>query len=298
MTNGLEFQEYPQNMPYDQGEVPLYIGIHSNGKGVAPHYHSFAELTFVVSGSGFKTVNGKAHRMKPGATCLYLPNHIHGSRPDPEGPTARVICCMFDSRLIADASLDSASLKLLYQVGSALPSFVYLEEDRYRQMEKVLGELLDEYARPAHTIGRTAMIRNKLSEALILFLRSMAIPDMSSEQAVSAKTADDTFWQTLQYVHVHYMDNLTLDLVAQRLRLSASYITRMFKEHTGAGFLPYVHRLRVNSAAQMLITTDLPVADITFAAGFESFRTFARVFREMKGLTPTQYRNLHQQLCP
>jgi transcriptional regulator GlxA family with amidase domain len=48
----------------------------------------------------------------------------------------------------------------------------------------------------------------------------------------------------------------------------------------------------------MLITTDLPVADITFAAGFESFRTFARVFREMKGLTPTQYRNLHQQLCP
>lgn len=234
--------------------------------------------------------------MKTGTACLYLPNHIHSSRLDPGCLSMRVFCCMFDSHLIADTSLDSATRELLYQVGSAYPSFTYLEGELYMQMERALNELHHEYGRPSHEIGRVAMIRSKLVEALIVFLRGIAADCLMPDRNAAAQSSAKSFWPVLQFVHVHYLEDLTLDYVAQQMGLSNSYVTRMFREHTGVGFLQYIHRLRVSSAAHMLSTTDLPISDITFAAGFESFRTFARVFKEMKGQTPTQYRSLHQKL--
>jgi transcriptional regulator GlxA family with amidase domain len=58
------------------------------------------------------------------------------------------------------------------------------------------------------------------------------------------------------------------------------------------GFVEYVHRLRIERAASMLLNTDMTVHDIAFDVGFDNSRTFSRVFREVKGKTATEYRLL------
>jgi AraC-like DNA-binding protein len=198
---------------------------------------------------------------------------------------------MFDLGLVAGASLDSACLDLLLRIGSSLPSHIHLEGEAYYRMETVLDQLHEEYSRPTHSLGRNGLLRSKLTEALLLFLRAAASGHHSSDGIDTLNKSAAVLWPLLQYLHVHYTEPLTLQGVARALHVSAPVISRTFREHTGFSFLQYLHRLRVDSAAHLLVSTELPVADITFAVGFESFRTFARVFRAIKGAPPSAYRS-------
>lgn len=157
-------------------------------------------------------------------------------------------------------------------------------------MKSILTQLHYEYTRPIGTLGRKSMARAKLVEAVLLFLRGMWTNPLASDQVKSTGERSGTFWSIVQHVHIHYMDKLTLESVAKNFFVSTAYVSRLFKEFAGQSFLQYVHQLRVNSAAHMLASTNMTVAEITFATGFESFRTFARVFKKMKGQTPTEYR--------
>ncbi|MEF3303431.1 AraC family transcriptional regulator [Paenibacillus sp. GYB003] len=292
-----QFQQYPMNKPIPAGEPPLYVGIHGGGGNVQSHYHPFAELTYVRSGGGYKTVNGVTHRMKPGTACFYLPNHVHESAHDPERPP-QVYCCMFDLELIDRAALDSACLELLSRIGGSLPSYVYMEGEEADRFESALARLRDEYGRRPETLGRNGLLRSLLTEALLLFLREMAAAERASDRHGSPDAAAAAFWPALRYVHVHFAEPLSLGLVAAAAGVSEPVVSRMFREHTGTSFLPYLHRLRVESAAHMLASTDRPVSDVALAAGFESFRSFSRVFGRMKGMTPSAYRSEHRKAIP
>lgn len=289
-----QYQEQPIS-PFINGQLPFYIGMHASqsSTGFKPHYHSFAEFTFVISGTGYKTVNGQSHDMKPGATCLYLPHHVHESQRDPNDPPI-VYCCMFDMQLLTNSSLEEQCLDMIYQVGSAYPSYVYLEGEFYDRMKMLLHELYTEYSHPAGALGRETMIRCKLTEAILLFLKNLGTSTEKNGHNTLPER-DSIFWSILQFIHIHYKEAITRETVAQHFHMSSPHISRLFKEHTGQNFLQYVHQLRIRAATHLLTTTDMSVSQITFAVGFESFRTFARVFRELQGQTPSDYRNLQRE---
>src|SRR5690606_32673826 len=100
------------------------------------------------------------------------------------------------------------------------------------------------------------------------------------------------FWKVLQYLHVHYQEDLSLESISRQFRVSPPYISRLFKEHVGQSFLTYLHELRIKSAASLLISTDMSISDIATEVGFESYRTFLRVFRDIRGQTPSEFREM------
>ncbi len=72
--------------------------------------------------------------------------------------------------------------------------------------------------------------------------------------------------------------------------MSADHLSRTFRAYTGMKITDYVNRLRVDYASGELAATDRPVIDIALDAGFESLRTFNRVFARVEGTSPTAYR--------
>jgi transcriptional regulator GlxA family with amidase domain len=72
---------------------------------------------------------------------------------------------------------------------------------------------------------------------------------------------------------------------------SSPYLSRIFKNHMGQSFQDYLNALRVNRACTLLVTSDITITDVAIESGFEHFRTFSRVFKEVKGLTPKEYRS-------
>lgn len=85
--------------------------------------------------------------------------------------------------------------------------------------------------------------------------------------------------------------DLSLQVVADRVRLNSQYFSKLFKEHTGENFSRYVSRLRVDKAKRILETTNLRIYEIAELCGFGNEKRFLATFKELAGKTPSHFRN-------
>jgi AraC family transcriptional regulator len=85
-------------------------------------------------------------------------------------------------------------------------------------------------------------------------------------------------------------DDLSLDEMAQSVGLSAAHFARMFRKSTGETPHQFVLRQKVERATTMLRAPDARVLDVAVACGFKTQQHFAQVFRDVCGVSPTQYR--------
>ena len=85
-------------------------------------------------------------------------------------------------------------------------------------------------------------------------------------------------------------DDLSLDEMAQSVDLSRAHFARMFRQSTGETPHQFVLRQKVERAKAMLRAPDARVLDVAVACGFKTQQHFAQVFRDVCGVSPTEYR--------
>jgi AraC family transcriptional regulator len=93
-----------------------------------------------------------------------------------------------------------------------------------------------------------------------------------------------------ELVHARMEDDLSLDDMAQSVGLSTAHFARMFRKSTGETPHQFVLRQRLERGKAMLRAPDARVLDVAVACGFKTQQHFAQVFRDVLGLSPTQYR--------
>src|SRR5215831_12401755 len=93
-----------------------------------------------------------------------------------------------------------------------------------------------------------------------------------------------------ELVHAKMEDELSLGELAQSVGLSTAHFSEMFRKSTGQTPHQFVLRLRVERAKEMLRSAESRVLDVAVACGFKTQQHFARVFRQLCGATPTEYR--------
>lgn len=104
------------------------------------------------------------------------------------------------------------------------------------------------------------------------------------------KNADPTIDFVLHYIEQHYAEDLTLEIVAEHLPITAGYLSTVFKEKTGEYFVDYVNGVRIREAQRMLLETDLRVQDIAVRAGYQNVNSFNRMFKKWSGMSPREFR--------
>src|SRR5439155_13330786 len=93
-----------------------------------------------------------------------------------------------------------------------------------------------------------------------------------------------------ELVHAKMEDDLSLDEMAQSVGLSTAHFARMFRKSTGETPHQFVLRQRLERAKAMLRAPDARVLDVAVACGFKTQQHFAQVFRDVWGVSPTEYR--------
>jgi AraC family transcriptional regulator len=93
-----------------------------------------------------------------------------------------------------------------------------------------------------------------------------------------------------EFVDAKLEDELTLCEMAQSVELSTAHFSRMFRKSTGENPNHFVLRHRVERAKEMLRAAEARILDVALACGFKTQQHFARVFRRMCGVSPTEYR--------
>ncbi|HHY65695.1 MAG: AraC family transcriptional regulator [Alicyclobacillus sp.] len=100
----------------------------------------------------------------------------------------------------------------------------------------------------------------------------------------------------LDYIDQHYADPISLADVAQRVYLSPSYFSRLFKAEVGVTFTEYLTQFRIQKSKILLRVTSLPVEIIATNTGFSNASYFSTTFKRLEGRTPTEYRSLFSKL--
>jgi len=95
---------------------------------------------------------------------------------------------------------------------------------------------------------------------------------------------------TIRYIQLNLMENLTVAHLASRTNLNEDYFSRLFFKYTGQRPLTYIHEKRIERAQYLITTTNLPYIEIAEKTGFENQSHFSKIFKKVTNLTPGQYR--------
>ncbi|MWV45393.1 response regulator [Paenibacillus sp. HJL G12] len=94
----------------------------------------------------------------------------------------------------------------------------------------------------------------------------------------------------IEYIGQNYDKPLNMATVSNHVSLNYSYFSETFKHFTGMSFVPYLKKVRIDKAKDLLEETHRKVYEIADQVGFENVKQFNRVFRELEGVSPMEYR--------
>jgi AraC family transcriptional regulator len=100
--------------------------------------------------------------------------------------------------------------------------------------------------------------------------------------------------QVEDIIHCRYTERLTLGELARSVGVHPVHVAREFHRRVGCTIGQQIRQLRIEQACQLLAQGDSPLADIALSVGFPDQSQFTKTFRNLVGVTPSEYRRLKQ----
>ncbi|MEG2569999.1 MAG: AraC family transcriptional regulator, partial [Clostridia bacterium] len=97
----------------------------------------------------------------------------------------------------------------------------------------------------------------------------------------------------LGYVEEHYAEDIYLNLFAEKLKLTAAYISSYFKEKMNVNLSDYINSYRIKKAISLIENPQNKNKDIAEMVGLQNINTFIRLFKKYTGYTPGEYKKKH-----
>lgn len=98
-----------------------------------------------------------------------------------------------------------------------------------------------------------------------------------------------------RYIEQHLCDpTLNISMIGEAFRMTPSYLSRLYKEHTGEALLDTINRSRLSEAKGLLARQKLTVNEIAGRVGYADVSTFLRIFKKFEGMTPGKYQKAAQ----
>ncbi len=113
----------------------------------------------------------------------------------------------------------------------------------------------------------------------------------NGRSSLQEHTSEQLVKQTQDYIAGHFAREITREEIAGVLGVSPSYISRVFRRHTGMALWDYVNSYRIARARELLLHSDMSVTEIAFATGFNEPAYFSRMFRKVTGKPPRSLRS-------
>lgn len=243
----------------------------------APHFHSHAELKFVLDGDIEATLGGESFILKPGMGIIVFPYQRHAYR----NIDNRKVCLI---QLPYDAG--SAYSEIFARKRPLSPVF----RDADGGMTKMLGELCVYNKETPSGALKTVTMNGFASGIFGMVLSETELVDASASE--NGQTAD----RIIDYCAMHFTEPLSIESVAAELFISSRQISRILSGRFNVSFRGFINSLRVQQAIKLLSLTTMNVSEIAYECGFESLCTFNRVFRSLTGQTPTVARRSGRSL--
>ncbi|WP_327588006.1 AraC family transcriptional regulator [Nonomuraea sp. NBC_00507] len=266
---------------------PVLAGVHHVDLDLEPHAHDFLEIAVIGSGDGRHVTSQGEHPLRRGQVIVLRPGAWHGFLDCADLTVAN--CCLSAHALRAElaALYDIPMLRRTLwtdPVASGTHGVAVTTVDPAAAEEAITEISLLErdlgagQRRPGRVLGRLITVLGILADGRD---SERETPESAIHPAVAA---------TIARLEAAPADPWRLDDLARAVNLDAAYLGRLFARYVGLTPLGFLARLRAERAATLLAHSTLPAARVGAAVGWDDPTYFARRFRTLVGLTPTEYR--------
>ena len=262
--------------PYDIMLNPLFSisKRHIKPRTYPMHWHDFLELEIVIAGSMRHSSNNQTYTLGPGSAHVLCLHDCHGlsTLEDTTLYCLHIKTELLDLEIAEQLRYNSFRCQFTpEEMGFIIPKLEFLENES-----------------ASNSAFQDLMIKSIVTEILILLLRkSTSNEALYTPQPIQKLTA---------YINTHFTEDITLDKVAAALSFSPSYLGKLLKKQMSYTFNEYLNMIRLKHACYLLQTTNLPVKEIAFQAGYNSSEYFLYVFKKNLFATPSEYRKLEDDI--
>lgn len=103
------------------------------------------------------------------------------------------------------------------------------------------------------------------------------------------------FRDAVLYIEGHYGDNITLSDISANAGINHTTLTALMKQELGCTAIEYLMKYRIGVSKKQLAFTEVPIKDIANMEGFKTVQHFGRIFKEITGTTPAEFRKMSVQ---
>lgn len=248
------------------------------------HWHSEVEFVFIEKGTAEFLVGSGRYVLTEGTGIFINSQVIHRF----EASESVII-----PNIVFSPSLLSAEDSLIYRkyiqplLDSSVECLIFSPEVLWQK--EVLGSLLSVFEVQANE----AVCEIKTVELLLKIWETVYENANISESIPAAKATAHTQAQLqimMQYIHKNYAEHITLADIAQTVSVSKSSALNIFNKYLRISPVSYLINYRLKCAAKLLASTDSSIYSIASNTGFENVGYFCRSFKELFGVTPSEYR--------
>lgn len=256
------------------------------------HFHPEYELIWNISGKGTRFVGDSVDNYLPGDMVLIGPNVPHCWQNGLSKFThdAELMVIQFKASCFGEVflQLPEASLinRLLVNASKGLAI-------TGKTAESIAKKML--FLSQQHNMDRLLSLIKIIDQiARSDELNVLTTPDYDLHSDIN-----NTNLRRIENIYSYVRKNLAEDInqteIASRVGLTTQGFSRFFKKYTGLTFVKFVNTLRVNEACRLLVRENYDVTQIAYMCGYQNISNFNRRFQELKGLTPSDFRNGYRQ---
>ncbi|MBQ8509756.1 MAG: helix-turn-helix transcriptional regulator [Clostridia bacterium] len=239
---------------------------HLDSIGCMPHWHENIELLLFKT-DGVILCNRTEYQVMAGDIVIFGYNALHAV---PQQNGVSYYCLIVDSKFCTGNDLNIAAMRFDCVVRDVRARLFY---------EAAIREINNRDANLSAAGAKAAILT-----LMVYLCRNFARPDDHGQEH------GDTVKRALGYINSHMSSPMTIDEIADYVKVSKYYFCREFRKETGFTVVRYINNLRCREAERLLRSSEMTVGEIARACGFENLSYFTRTFKAVTGHTPSEVR--------
>ncbi|MFD2118007.1 AraC family transcriptional regulator [Paenibacillus yanchengensis] len=269
---------------YENNEATLTLSQRQTSSHHMPvsHFHGTYEIYYMLRGKRQFFIRDRMMTIGEGDLVIIAPNVLHRTTNADPSEHERFIINIHEQLFVIDEQYKEVFRPLWEE------DYIVLSDSlQYRQaIKSIVSALIQEMKEQESGF---VLYCQSLAMQLLLTCCRYYEQHMLEVPAVT-NAMHERMMEVVKYINEHYMEKITLAILAEKFYVSSYYLSRSFKEATGFTFVEYVNSVRIKEAVQLLENTSVKVQWIANRVGFGSITHFGRVFKEVTGHAPLYFR--------
>jgi xylan 1,4-beta-xylosidase len=255
-----------------------------------PHWHNEIEIVFACQGDLQLEYSEIKRILRQGEIAIINSAEIHAVNSVSSKNDRKNLVCMLQ--------ISRQFFHLMSAPVNSLRFSDRIEGPGAEEIRKYLLFVMDEEQNKKDF--RSAVVHGFCGVIVALLLRYFCeniSSDLQKTNAPPVITNHDRLKKILSFVHEHYAESPSLNEIAEIVYVSPYYFSHFFTHYMGMTYVQYLNYVKVSMAKQSLSSTDDAITNILSRTGFSNAKTFNRVFKEIVGCNPSDYRKfVHGQV--